>query len=180
MPCSENELLGCRLGSAADGVIACSDKAVASIQSVCLTPSTSKARNLSASPSVRSSFAPNRAGNVRSALDNSLSCSDFHSASVQPDGRKPGRLDANDPITGQRKWTYEMDVPGFACVLTTGGGLVFNGDPMGKLQAFDADTGKVLWSFNTGSGMRGGIVSYRSTASSTSWWRAVGAHTRRS
>ena len=53
-----------------------------------------------------------------------------------------------------------MDVPGFACVLTTGGGLVFNGDPMGKLQAFDADTGKVLWSFNTGSGMRGGIVSY--------------------
>jgi alcohol dehydrogenase (cytochrome c) len=31
---------------------------------------------------------------------------------------------------------------------------------MGKLQAFDADTGKVLWSFNTGSGMRGGIVSY--------------------
>jgi alcohol dehydrogenase (cytochrome c) len=53
-----------------------------------------------------------------------------------------------------------MDVPGFACVLTTGGGLVFNGDPMGKLQAFDADTGKVLWSFDTGSGMRGGIVSY--------------------
>ena len=66
----------------------------------------------------------------------------------------------HDPITGERKWTYEMDVPGFACVLTTGGGLVFNGDPMGKLQAFDADTGKVLWSFNTGSGMRGGIVSY--------------------
>ena len=55
---------------------------------------------------------------------------------------------------------YEMDVPGFACVLTTGGGLVFNGDPMGMLQAFDAETGKVLWSFNTGSGMRGGIVSY--------------------
>jgi alcohol dehydrogenase (cytochrome c) len=79
---------------------------------------------------------------------------------MAPDGRKPGRLDANDPITGKRKWTYEMEVPGFACVLTTGGGLVFNGDPMGKLQAFDADTGKVLWSFNTGSGMRGGIVSY--------------------
>jgi alcohol dehydrogenase (cytochrome c) len=31
---------------------------------------------------------------------------------------------------------------------------------MGKLQAYDADTGKVLWSFNAGSGMRGGIVSY--------------------
>src|SRR4029078_7054702 len=53
-----------------------------------------------------------------------------------------------------------MDVPGFACVLTTGGGLVFNGDPMGKLQAYDGETGKVLWSFNAGSGMRGGIVTY--------------------
>ena len=85
---------------------------------------------------------------------------DFGRLVMAPDGRKPGGLDARDPITGQRKWTYEMDVPGFACVLTTGGGLVFNGDPMGTLKAFDADTGKVLWSFNTGSGMRGGIVSY--------------------
>jgi len=85
---------------------------------------------------------------------------DFGRLVMAPDGRKPGRLDANDPITGQRKWTYEMDVPGFACVLTTGGGLVFNGDPMGVLRALDADTGKLLWSFNTGSGMRGGIVSY--------------------
>ena len=53
-----------------------------------------------------------------------------------------------------------MDVPGFASVLTTGGGLVFNGDPMGIAAGHDADTGKLIWSFNTGSGMRGGIVSY--------------------
>ena len=53
-----------------------------------------------------------------------------------------------------------MDIPGFASALTTGGGLVFNGDPIGILRAFDADTGRVLWSFNTGSGMRGGIVTY--------------------
>ena len=37
---------------------------------------------------------------------------------------------------------------------------MFNGDPTGILRAFDADTGKVLWSFNTGSGMRSGIISY--------------------
>jgi alcohol dehydrogenase (cytochrome c) len=85
---------------------------------------------------------------------------DFGRLVMAPDGRKPGRLSANDPITGERKWSYDMDVPGFGCVLTTGGSLVFNGDPMGKLQAFDADTGKVLWSFNMGSGVRGGIVSY--------------------
>ena len=72
----------------------------------------------------------------------------------------PGRLDARDPITGQRKWTYEMDIPSFGGVLTTGGGLVFNGDPLGIIRAFDAETGKVLWSFNTGSGLRSGLVSY--------------------
>ena len=31
---------------------------------------------------------------------------------------------------------------------------------LGILRAFDADTGKVLWTFNTGSGLRGGIISY--------------------
>jgi alcohol dehydrogenase (cytochrome c) len=85
---------------------------------------------------------------------------DFGRLVLAPDGRKPGRLDARDPFTGERKWTSEMEVPGFASVLTTGGGLVFNGDPLGMLRAFDAETGEQLWSFNTGSGMRSGIISY--------------------
>jgi alcohol dehydrogenase (cytochrome c) len=33
------------------------------------------------------------------------------------------KLSANDPLTGERKWSVDMDVPGFSCVLTTGGGL---------------------------------------------------------
>src|SRR5262252_5496583 len=57
--------------------------------------------------------------------------SDFGRLVMAPDGRKPGRLDARDPFTGKRAWTQEMDIPGFANVLTTGGGLVFNGDPKG-------------------------------------------------
>jgi len=89
-----------------------------------------------------------------------IGANDFGRLVLAPDGRQPGRLDARDPFTGERKWTYEMDIPGFASALTTGGGLVFNGDPLGILRAFDADTGKVLWSFNTGSGMRSGIISY--------------------
>jgi len=90
-------------------------------------------------------------------------------------GHAPGRLDARDPITGRRKWTYEMDIPTFGSVLVTGGGLVFNGDPRGILRAFDPDDGKVLWSFNTGSGLRSGLVTMRSTASNTFWCRADGA-----
>lgn len=75
-------------------------------------------------------------------------------------GRPAGRLDARDPVTGERRWTYEVDLPLLGSVLTTGGGLVFNGDPLGIVRAFDAENGKVLWSFNTGSGLRSGIVSY--------------------
>ena len=79
---------------------------------------------------------------------------------VKVEGKSAGRLDARDPVTGERKWTYEMSVPLMGSVLTTGGGLVFNGDPFGTVRAFDADTGKILWSFNTGSGLHSGIVSY--------------------
>jgi alcohol dehydrogenase (cytochrome c) len=77
------------------------------------------------------------------------------------DGRPAGRLDARDPITGKLKWSVPFDVPSWGSVLATGGGLVFNGDPFGTVKAFDAEDGKELWSFNTGSGLRSGIVSYR-------------------
>ena len=88
-----------------------------------------------------------------------IGAEDFGKLQTSP-GQAPGRLDARDPITGERKWTYEMDIPSFGSVLTTGGGLVFNGDPLGVVRAFDAEDGKVLWSFNTGSGLRSGLVSY--------------------
>lgn len=85
---------------------------------------------------------------------------DFGRLVMAPDGRKPGRLSAYDPFTGDRKWSIDMDMPGFSGVLTTGGDLVFNGDPRGMLRAYDAGTGNKLWEFNTGSGMRAGIISY--------------------
>jgi alcohol dehydrogenase (cytochrome c) len=77
-----------------------------------------------------------------------------------PDRPAEGRLDARDPLTGKLKWSVKYPVPGLGSVLTTGGGLVFNGDPQGFVHAYDADTGAELWKFQTGSGIRGGIVSY--------------------
>lgn len=44
--------------------------------------------------------------------------------------------------------------------MTTGGGLVFSGDMRGNIYAFDADNGSELWKFASGSGVRGGPVSY--------------------
>ncbi len=70
------------------------------------------------------------------------------------------RLDARDPVTGEVKWTIPYALPGYGSVMTTAGGLVFNGDPKGWVYAYDAETGKTLWKFNTGSGIRAGIVSY--------------------
>ena len=81
---------------------------------------------------------------------------------IPPPGQETGtaRLDARDPITGKVKWTIDYPVPGMASVLTTGGGLVFNGDATGIYKAYDADDGKELWSFNAGSGFRSGPISY--------------------
>jgi alcohol dehydrogenase (cytochrome c) len=79
---------------------------------------------------------------------------------VPPPGGASARLDARDPITGKVKWSVDYPLPGLGSVLTTGGNLVFNGDPKGNIFAYDARNGKQLWSFNAGSGLRGGIVSY--------------------
>jgi alcohol dehydrogenase (cytochrome c) len=80
---------------------------------------------------------------------------------VAPPGKEvSARLDARDPITGKLKWSVDYPLPGLGSVLTTGGNLVFNGDPKGMIFAYDAETGKKVWEFNAGSGLRGGIVSY--------------------
>lgn len=80
---------------------------------------------------------------------------------VDPPGTKASaRLDARDPITGEVKWTVDYEMPGLGSVLATAGGVVFNGDVRGVVHAYDDETGEEIWSFNTGSGIRSGIVSY--------------------
>lgn len=80
---------------------------------------------------------------------------------VPPPGKAASaRLDARDPLTGQRRWSVDYEVPSLGSILTTGGNLVFNTDGTGVLRAHDAGNGKELWRFNLGSGSRGGIVSY--------------------
>lgn len=64
-----------------------------------------------------------------------------------------GALKAIDPVTGKIKWVYKNNAPLWAGVLTTGGGLVFTGTPEGFFIAFDDSTGKILYKFQTGSGI---------------------------
>ena len=64
-----------------------------------------------------------------------------------------GALKAIDPMTGEIKWSIKNRAPLWSGVLSTAGGLVFYGTPEGFLKAVDAETGKELWKFQTGSGI---------------------------
>jgi alcohol dehydrogenase (cytochrome c) len=70
-----------------------------------------------------------------------------------PNGR--GYLRAIDPLTGQSKWAVPFQSPNFAGTLVTAGGLVFTGRLTGEFMAVEAETGKILWEFQTSAGIVG-------------------------
>lgn len=72
-----------------------------------------------------------------------------------------GHLSAISPTTGKIAWRYVDDYPLVGGTLATGGGLVFTGNQSGYALAFDADNGKLLWKFQTGSAIRGQPVTYK-------------------
>ena len=71
-----------------------------------------------------------------------------------------GVLQAIDPVTGKTKWQRKNRAPLWGGVLTTNGGLVFYGTPEGYLMARDDETGKLLWKFQTGSGIVGSPITW--------------------
>ena len=72
-----------------------------------------------------------------------------------------GHLKAIDPMTGKAKWEAPSDIPRFSGVLSTAGGVVFSGSLTGEFEAFDADNGKKLWQFQTGSGIEGQPITWQ-------------------
>jgi alcohol dehydrogenase (cytochrome c) len=79
-----------------------------------------------------------------------------------PQGDEPrGHLKAIDPMTGKTKWEAPSAIPRFSGVMSTAGGVVFSGQLTGEFEAFDADSGKKLWSFQTGSGIEGQPVTWQ-------------------
>ena len=65
-----------------------------------------------------------------------------------------GALRAIDPLTGDRKWEFRYPNVSSSGVLTTASGLVFSGDGDGNIMAFDSRTGKNLWHYKFGVGVR--------------------------
>jgi alcohol dehydrogenase (cytochrome c) len=71
------------------------------------------------------------------------------------DNRKTvGELQAWNVNTGEEVWSQEFESPNWGPVLTTAGGLVFMGGTNDRyFRAFDADTGRILWTQRTNSGI---------------------------
>jgi len=71
-----------------------------------------------------------------------------------------GRLLGWDPVRQEARWVYPQGRPSNNGTLSTAGMLVFQGDPFGKVRAFDAESGKPLWSFDAQTQAMAGPVSY--------------------
>jgi len=83
---------------------------------------------------------------------------------VAPDAGLPfvGRLVAWDPRTQSARWSVEHALSVNSGVLSTAGNLVFQGQGTGEFAAYAGDSGRKLWSQQTGSSINGVPVTYRS------------------
>lgn len=82
-------------------------------------------------------------------------------ASTQNTGEAWGTLTALDlGAGGRRRWQVRTDEPLIGGVLATAGGLVFSGTGKGRFAAFDAGSGRQLWSYRCAAGVNAPPVTY--------------------
>ena len=77
-----------------------------------------------------------------------------------PGEKQWGTFTAINLNTGKRAWQVKTDQPMIGGALATAGNLVFTGEGNGHFNAYDARTGKTLWSFTGGAGCNAPPVSY--------------------
>jgi alcohol dehydrogenase (cytochrome c) len=79
----------------------------------------------------------------------------------RPHGQPIGHIEAIEPLTAEKKWRTPLhDYQIWSAMLATGDGLLFTGKETGEFIAIDADTGKIVWEFQTGSGINAQPVTY--------------------
>ncbi|GAA0715836.1 pyrroloquinoline quinone-dependent dehydrogenase [Dokdonella soli] len=71
-----------------------------------------------------------------------------------------GWMTATDADTGKRHWQFKAPFPLMGGITPTAGGVLFFGDMGGTFYAFDAASGKKLWSTELGGAIAGGVISY--------------------
>jgi quinohemoprotein ethanol dehydrogenase len=71
-----------------------------------------------------------------------------------------GKLIAWDPVKQSARWTVEEPIATNGGVLSTAGNLVFQGQGNGEFAAYAADSGKKVWSIQTGSAIESVPVTF--------------------
>jgi len=71
-----------------------------------------------------------------------------------------GQLIAWDPVAQKARWTVEHPYFWNAGVMSTAGGLVFQGSGEGEFVAYEAATGKKVWSYKTTNGIVAAPATY--------------------
>lgn len=79
---------------------------------------------------------------------------------VIPTEESFGNITAVDYNTGKIKWQLKTPQPMMGGAFTTAGGLMFTGEANGWFRAYDAESGKVLWSFQAGAGVNAPASAY--------------------
>lgn len=72
-----------------------------------------------------------------------------------------GLLSAIDLGSGGIRWQQRTAQPLIGGVLATAGGLVFTGEGSGNLDAFDAETGRLLWQHKSEAGVNAPPITYQ-------------------
>ncbi|MBZ5658719.1 MAG: PQQ-binding-like beta-propeller repeat protein [Acidobacteriia bacterium] len=84
----------------------------------------------------------------------------YMGGTIQLDDTSQGWLTAIDSSSGKVRWHYRSPRSMVAAVTTTSGNIVFGGELTGDFIVLDAVSGDVLYRFNTGGSIGGGIVTY--------------------
>lgn len=72
----------------------------------------------------------------------------MYGSSGDPKWKAGGELVAWDPVKQEARWRVKHELPLNGGVLSTAGNLVFEGTATGRFEAYAADTGKRVWSFD--------------------------------
>ena len=81
-------------------------------------------------------------------------------ATTHEDGNNSSRLEAWNPVTQKKVWAQPTVGNQNGGTMATGGNLVFQGQLDGHFNAYAADTGKLLWSFDAKAPAMGAPISY--------------------
>ena len=71
-----------------------------------------------------------------------------------------GKLVAWDPVQQKEAWEIDRPGPWNGGTLATAGNLVFEGTAAGRFEAYRADTGEKVWSFDAQTGVMAGPMTY--------------------